>query len=82
MGETRFKDCEEQGMSNIRDRDECKAACDELGILIDTLVDGRICFRAGNNKCRQQNAAGVKTSRICKVIGILRIYVYIYMLYI
>ena len=75
MGEPRFKDCEEQGMANIRNRDECKTACDELGIPVDKLVDGRICFVAGNNKCRQQNAAGAKTSRVCKVKGILRIYI-------
>ena len=75
MGETRFKDCKEQGMENIRDRDECKTACDELGIPVDKLVDGRICFMAGNRKCRQQNVAGAKTSRICKVKGILRIYI-------
>ena len=61
-------------MANIRDRDECKTACAELGIPVDKLRDGRICLMAGNNKCRQQNAAGAKTSRICKVEGILRIY--------
>ena len=56
-------------MLNIRDRDECKAACDALGIPIDKLVNGRICFKAGNGKCRQQNTAGAKTSRICKNEG-------------
>ena len=69
LGETRFIDCEDQGMLNIRDRDECKAACDALGIPIDKLVNGRICFKAGNGKCRQQNTAGAKTSRICKNEG-------------
>ena len=69
LGETRFSDCEDQGMLNIRDRDECKAACDALGIPIDKLVNGRICFKAGNGKCRQQNTAGAKTSRICKNEG-------------
>ena len=51
MGETAFKDCEEQGMLNIRNKEECKAACDELGIPIDNLRDNRICIRAGNQKC-------------------------------
>ena len=73
MGETAFKDCEEQGMLNIRNKEECKAACDELGIPIDNLRDNRICIRAGNQKCRQQNTAGAKTSRICKLEGSLQI---------
>ena len=73
MGETAFKDCEEQGMLNIRNKEECKAACDELGIQIDNLRDNRICIRAGNQKCRQQNTAGAKTSRICKQEGSLQI---------
>ena len=75
MGETAFKDCEEQGMLNIRNKEECKAACDELGIPIDNLRDNRICIRAGNQKCRQQNTAGAKTSRICKQEGSLQIYI-------
>ena len=75
MGETAFKDCEEQGMLNIRNKEECKAACDELGIPIDNLRDNRICIRAGNQKCRQQNTAGAQTSRICKQEGRLQIYI-------
>ena len=75
VGETAFKDCEEQGMLNIRNKEECKAACDELGIPIDKLRDNRICIRAGNQKCRQQNTAGAKTSRICKQEGSLQIYI-------
>ena len=76
LGNPRFLDCEDQGMLNIRDRDECKAACDALGIPIDKLVNGRICFKAGNGKCRQQNTAGAKTSRICKNEGKLWYYIH------
>lgn len=56
-------------MINIKDSEECKAACEALKIPIDKLVNGRICFRAGNKKCRQQNTAGAQTSRICKKAG-------------
>ena len=69
LGKTRFIDCEDQGMLNIRDLDECKAACDALGIPIGKLVNGRICFKAGKGKCTQENTAGAKTSRICKNEG-------------
>ena len=69
LGEIRGKDCEEQGMLNIIDEDECKAACEELEIPIKTLKDGRICYRAGNGKCRQQNSSGAKWRRICKKEG-------------
>ena len=81
MGKTRFKDCEDQGMINIKDSEECKAACEALKIPIDKLVNGRICFRAGNKKCRQQNTAGAQTSRICKKAGKLLIHK-TYMVYI
>ena len=74
VGEIRFKDCEEQGMLNIKDQDECKAACEELGIPIGTLKNNKICFRAPNNQCRQQNSAGNKrASRICKKQGSIRV---------
>ena len=61
-------------MLNIINKEECKAACDELEIDIGTLRDNRICFRAGNNKCRQQNSAGATTSRICKKEGDLQMH--------
>ena len=63
-------------MLNIRDRDECKTACEALKIPIDKLVNGKICFRAGNSKCRQQNTGGAQTSRICKIEGKFRRYSY------
>ena len=60
MGETAFKDCEEQGMLNIRNKEECKAACDELGIPIDNLRDNRICIRAGNQNVDNRILLGPK----------------------
>ena len=57
--------------------DECKDACEELKIPLGRLRNNAICFKAGNGKCRQQNAkGGDKTSRICKKEGILRICTY------
>ena len=64
-------------MLNIMNADECKDACEELKIPVSVgrLKNNAICFKAGNKKCRQQNAkGGAKTSRICKKEGILRIY--------
>ena len=75
VGEKGFKDCEDQGMLNIMNEDECKDACEELNIPVDRLKNNAICFKAGNKKCRQQDAkGGAKTSRICKKEGILRVY--------
>ena len=66
LGETGGKDCEEQGMLNIMDHDECKAACNELEIPIRNLEDTRICYRSTEGTCRQQTKFGPKWSRICK----------------
>ena len=74
VGEKRFKDCEQQGMLNIINKEECEAACDALGIPIDKLKENRICFKAGNGKCRQQNQGSATTSRICKKEGTLQTY--------
>ena len=76
VGERGFKDCEDQGMLNIMNEDECKEACEELKIPLGRLKDNAICFKAGNKKCRQQDSnGGAKTSRICKKEGILRMYI-------
>ena len=76
VGEKGFKDCVDQGMLNIMNADECKEACEELKIPRGRLKDNAICFKAGNQKCRQQDAkGGAKTSRICKKEGILRMYI-------
>ena len=74
VGEKRFKDCEQKGMLNIIKEEECRAACDALGIPIQRLKDNTICFKAGNGKCRQQNQGAATTSRICKTKGNLQIY--------
>ena len=75
VGEKGFKDCVDQGMLNIMNEDECKDACEELKIQVDRLKNNAICFKAGNKKCRQQDAkGGAKTSRICKKEGILPMY--------
>ena len=77
LGDTGFKDCEDQGMLNIMSKDECKDACEELKISLGQLRNNAICFKAGNGKCRQHGASGgAKNSRICKKEGILRIYTY------
>ena len=49
--------------------DECKTACNELGIVLEKLKDNRLCYLAGNNKCRQTGKPGSKSSRVCKKIG-------------
>ena len=76
LGDKGFKDCEQQGMLNIKTQDECEAACNQLGIPIDKLKNNKICFKAGNNMCRQQNSAGAKTSRVCKKEGSLQMHTY------
>ena len=46
--------------------DECKTACDELGIGIGRLKNNKACYVAGNNKCTQTGRPGAKASMICK----------------
>ena len=71
VGDPEFKDCEEQGMLNIRDSDECNDACEELEMDVVKLRDNMICFSV-NNRCRQQNkSANKKSKRICKKEGSL-----------
>ena len=61
--------CEDLGALNIMNMDECKTACDELGIRIGSLKNNKACYVANNNKCRQTGRPGAKTSMICKKTG-------------
>ena len=61
--------CEHLGAFNIMNMDECKTACDELGIRIGSLKNNKACYVANNNKCRQTGRPGAKTSMICKKTG-------------
>ena len=63
------RNCEEQDGLNIMIRDECKSACEDLGVKIEKLKDNTPCFIAGNNKCRQGTRAGSKASMICRKKG-------------
>ena len=55
---------------DVTNKEECKTACDKLGIPIEKLKDGRLCYVAGNGQCKQTGMAGIKASRICKTKGI------------
>ena len=53
----------------IMDRNECKNACDILEMMTGTLKNNKVCYRAGNGKCRQDgrfNGQNTKISLICK----------------
>ena len=70
--------CEDQGGMNIMSMDECKTACNELGINIGTLKNNKVCYVAGNNKCRQTGRPNAKASMICKKTGCSNILVNLY----
>ena len=56
----------------IMDRNECKNACDMLEMITGTLKNNKVCYRAGNGKCRQDgrfNGPNTKISLICKSNG-------------
>ena len=71
LGKNGNMDCEDQNGLNIMNDDKCKTACEELGIVIEKLKNNRLCYVAGNNKCRQTGKPGAKVSRICQKKGIL-----------
>ena len=56
----------------IMDRNECKNACNMLQMITGTLKNNKVCYRAGNGKCRQDgrfNGQNTKISLICKSNG-------------
>ena len=63
--------CEEGGL--IMTKQECKDACDTLSILTGAMRDNKVCYLAGNGKCRQDGkfkpGQSTKTSPICKNDG-------------
>ena len=47
--------------------DECKAACEYIGITkLGRRKNGKECYIAGNGKCRQEPRRGSKTLLVCK----------------
>ena len=56
----------------ILTKQDCKNACDMLGISTDTMRNMRnnkTCYLAGNGKCRQDGRQDTKTSPICRKNG-------------
>ena len=57
----------------IMTKQECKDACDKLSILAGAMRNSKVCYLAGNNKCRQDGkykpGQSTKTSPICKNNG-------------
>ena len=60
------RNCEDQGGLNILDESECKTACEQLEIKIEKLKNNKVCYVAGNDKCRQTGRAGSRASMVCK----------------
>ena len=56
----------------ILTKQDCKNACDMLGISTGTMRNMRnnkTCYLAGNGKCRQDGGQSTKTSPICRKNG-------------
>ena len=56
----------------ILTKQDCKHACDMLGIAtgaMRNMRDNKICYLAGNGKCRQDGRQRTKTSPICRKNG-------------
>ena len=77
--------CSSQGGVSIMTKDECQAACEQLGRDFNPtqLVNDKICYMSSTKKCRQTGRTGPMSSLICRKKGYYRntyhyIYVYIY----
>ena len=56
----------------VSDADECKLACEALGITVPTgnwQNDGKKCLAISKTTCKQSNSIGNKAYRICKQEG-------------
>ena len=54
----------------ITDPAECATACPEVGARLGAnLKNGRVCYKTGAGKCRQNGAQGRTASLVCKNDG-------------
>ena len=73
-GETGNMSCSSQGGVSIMTKDECQAACEQLGRDFNPtqLVNDKICYMSSTKKCRQTGSPGPMSSLICRKKGYYR----------
>ena len=76
--------CSSQGGVSIMTKDECQAACEQLGRDFNPtqLVNDKICYMSSTKKCRQTGSPGPMSSLICRKKGYYRNTIHTTILYI
>ena len=66
--------CSSQGGVSIMTKDECQAACEQLGRDFNPtqLVNDKICYMSSTKKCRQTGSPERMSSLICRKKGYYR----------
>ena len=67
FGERGDKSC--QGGSEIMTAQECRVACEMLKKKVGIVKNGRVCYVAGNGRCRQDGRKGKNTLLVCIANG-------------